>query len=98
LYLELLRAILDGANPGYGKNGYYLASSGSVAWDDLYAAMAAALFKRGVVDDASVGTADELILEKMGAAMSCPKEFVPFQLGGKYAMKPSFRDLNMQLT
>lgn len=92
LYLELLRAILDGANPAYGKNGFYLAASGSVAWDDLYEAFGAALFKKGAVDDASVGTADLSTLEKMGAALGIPKEYVPFQLGGKYASKPTFKD------
>ncbi|TKX24272.1 NAD dependent epimerase-like protein 7 [Elsinoe australis] len=31
LYIELLRAILEGENPDHGKQGFYLASSGSVA-------------------------------------------------------------------
>ena len=84
LYIELLRAILAGENPGYGKNGYYLASPGSVAWEDIYAAMAASMAKRHIVGDNSVIPASDPILEKMGLALGCPKEFVPVQLGGKY--------------
>lgn len=82
LYLELLRAILAGQNPGSGKHGYYLAASGSVAWLDLYEALAASLAKRGLVDDPTVEQASEEVLEKMGAALGYPKEFVPFSLGG----------------
>jgi hypothetical protein len=84
LYLQILRSILAGENPGYGKNGFYLASPGSVAWDDLYAAMAVTLAKRGAVDDASVENADDAALEKMGAALKCPKEWVAWQIGGRY--------------
>lgn len=83
LYIELLRHILTGKNPDHGKNGYYLASSGNVAWDDLYSAMAAALFGRGIIEDESVKTADEAALKKMGEALGCPPQLVPVQLGGK---------------
>ncbi|KAI1638388.1 hypothetical protein F4809DRAFT_261053 [Biscogniauxia mediterranea] len=83
LYIELLRKILADENPGYGKNGYYLASSGSVAWDDIYAAMAAALAKRNAVVDVSVITADDEILEQLGQALGTTKELVPVMIGGK---------------
>lgn len=83
LYLALLRAILAGENPGHGKYGYYLAASGSIAWDDVYASIATALEKRGIVDDSSITTADDEILEKMGAALGCPKEIVKVQLSGR---------------
>ncbi|KAI1374350.1 NAD(P)-binding protein [Hypoxylon crocopeplum] len=83
MYIELLRKILAGENPSHGKNGYYLASPGSVAWDDMYTAVAAALAKRSVIGDELVVSADEQILERMGAAIGYPKEFVPLQLGGK---------------
>ncbi|EXJ95152.1 hypothetical protein A1O1_00271 [Capronia coronata CBS 617.96] len=82
LYLEMLRAILDGKNPGSGKQGYYLASSGSVAWLDFYEAIAAGLAKRGLVDEPTVEQASEAALEKMGAALGCPKELVALNLGG----------------
>lgn len=82
-----MRRILAGDDVPHGKNGYYLASSGSIVWDELYTAMAAALAKRNVVGDAAVvpalGNEDSQILERMGAALGCPKEFVPLQLGGK---------------
>ncbi|KAK7955725.1 uncharacterized protein PG986_004947 [Apiospora aurea] len=88
LYLDILRRILadgrEGEGLGSGRNGYYLAASGSVAWDDLYAAMAAALAKRGdnVVADARVEAADSAVLEKMGQALGCPADFVAVHLGG----------------
>lgn len=82
MYIDLLRSILAGENPGYGREGYYLASSGSVAWSDIYAVIAKALAKRDVVDSEVVQEADDAILAKMGEALGCPKEFVAVQLGG----------------
>ncbi|KAG8157859.1 hypothetical protein KVR01_012131 [Diaporthe batatas] len=82
LYIEILRQILDGKDPGHGKNGYFLASPGSVAWDDLYTAMAAALAKRNIIGDDSVVPANRSILEQMGAALESPPELVPMHIGG----------------
>lgn len=82
LYFYLLRAILAGENPDHGKNGYYMASSGSVAWQDIYAAMAVALARRGIVDDATVKTADETALANMATAIGHPAELVRLMLGG----------------
>ncbi|RYC61902.1 hypothetical protein CHU98_g4303 [Xylaria longipes] len=82
LYLDLLRKILTGENPGYGKNGYYLASPGSVAWDDLYAAMALALAKRNVIADDTVVSANDQNLEAMGQGLGCPGALVSLMLGG----------------
>lgn len=71
------------ASPDYGKNGYYLAASGSVVWDDLYSAMATSLKKRGVIDDSSVTRADIATLEKMGTAFNgAPAGFVSVYIGG----------------
>jgi hypothetical protein len=84
LYVSLLKNILLGENIGHGPKGYYLASSGSVAWRDLYAAMAESLARRHAVDDNTVETADEAVLNKMGQALGCPKEFVRLQLGGRH--------------
>ncbi|KAI0166688.1 hypothetical protein GGR52DRAFT_555152 [Hypoxylon sp. FL1284] len=88
LYLELLRKILSGGNPGYGKNGYYLASSGSVSWDDLYDAMAVALKKRNIIDDTSVVMASDENFNEMAKAFKYPPEITPrqwvsFSIGGK---------------
>lgn len=82
LYLELLRKIVGGDGPDYGKRGYYLASSGIIAWDDIYGAMARGLAERKVVSDASVVRADSEALEKMGAALGGPPEMVSVQIGG----------------
>lgn len=82
LYIRLLRSILAGESPSHGARGYYLAASGSVAWADLYGAMATALAKRGAVGDAEVRPADADALEKMGNALNVPAELVGWQLGG----------------
>lgn len=98
LYVALLRAILassDGVGgggggsqgkkpppPPSGKHGFYLASSGSVKWRDLYAAMGVALQKHGVVDDAQVREADEDARKEMAGGMGCPPELVGLHLGG----------------
>ncbi|KAF1831327.1 NAD(P)-binding protein [Decorospora gaudefroyi] len=88
LYMSLLLSILNGKNPGHGKNGYYLASSGSIAWYDLYSAVAKALTQRGVLDSAEVQKADNAALEKMAEALGCPKQMVAVQLGGKCTLQP----------
>ncbi|OHE91510.1 hypothetical protein CORC01_13206 [Colletotrichum orchidophilum] len=89
LYLQLLRAILDGENPGHGKTGYYLASPGSVAWDDLYSAMAKALKKQNVITDDSVVPADESSLSKMAQGLSTESSLVELRLGGKCTFTPT---------
>jgi dTDP-4-dehydrorhamnose reductase len=83
LYTELLKSILRNENPEYGKNGYYLASSGSVAWYNLYTAMAKALAKREVIASAEVKKTDDAALNRMTQALSCPKYFFAVQMGGK---------------
>jgi hypothetical protein len=83
LYVGILRSILSGDNLGYGKDGYYLASSGSVAWEDIYAAIAKALAKRHAIDNSEVKEADDAALEMIGEALGCPKSLVPVQIGGK---------------
>ncbi|KAH7095522.1 hypothetical protein FB567DRAFT_31840 [Paraphoma chrysanthemicola] len=87
LYLRLLKEILSGGELGYGKSGYYLASSGSVAWRDIYAAMAKALQKRGVVRSSEVRKADDSALKKLSETLGCPKELVAVQIGGKCTFK-----------
>ncbi|KAJ5099885.1 hypothetical protein N7532_006886 [Penicillium argentinense] len=87
LYLEICRNILSGKEIGYGKNGYYLAASGSVAWNDLYSAMARRLAERKIVDTEKVELADDQALENMGVALECPKEIVPLFLGGKCTLE-----------
>ncbi|OJJ03402.1 hypothetical protein ASPVEDRAFT_890140 [Aspergillus versicolor CBS 583.65] len=82
LYIKILLSILEGKNPGYGKNGYYLASSGRVAWHDVYEAMAVALAKRSVINDATVVQADDAALEKMASALGTYKSFVGARIAG----------------
>jgi hypothetical protein len=80
--MKLLDSILRGEDVGYGKNGYYLASSGSAAWRDIYVAIAKALAKRRVVGSSEVRRVDDATLEKMSKALGCPKEMVSVQIGG----------------
>ncbi|KAI0409405.1 hypothetical protein F4802DRAFT_546478 [Xylaria palmicola] len=82
LYLELMRKILSGGNPSYGKNGYYLASPGSVAWDDIYAAMAKALAKRGIVADETVVKAGGQDLDAMAKGLGCTVDQVAIMIAG----------------
>lgn len=83
MYIEILRKVLSGEDPGHGKNGFFLASSGSVAWDDLYKAMAASLAMRHIIGDDSVVPASQQITQQMGEALGVPTEFVPVQIGGQ---------------
>lgn len=82
LYLELLRKIIEGADIPFGQQGYYLASSGTVRWANIYAAMAKSLHKRGIVDSPHVGECSDQALSEMAVALNCPKEWVPVQMGG----------------
>jgi hypothetical protein len=86
LYLKLLNGILDGHRIDHGKQGYYLASSGSIKWRDLYSSFAQALAKRGVVQDGDVQPADDEALAQMAQALRCPNEMVQLQLGGQYVL------------
>ncbi|KAF3005298.1 hypothetical protein E8E14_008737 [Neopestalotiopsis sp. 37M] len=83
LYTTILKSILSGSNPGHGKQGYYLASPGSVAWDDLYDAMAKALHRHAAIEDARVELADRAAVEKMAQGTGNPPEMVHFEVGGK---------------
>lgn len=84
LYAQILRKILAGDEDlGYNENGYYLASSGSVRWLDIYTSFATALKKRDVVNAADVGEVTEKSLHRAAQALDCPEEMVPFSMGGK---------------
>ncbi|KAK9481598.1 hypothetical protein V1527DRAFT_115328 [Lipomyces starkeyi] len=92
LYLQMLRNMLLGHDIGYNKHGFYLASSGSVAWNELYRAIATALAKRNVLDDDTVEQADDAALAKMGEALGVPPSLVPVMLGGKCTFTPVHGD------
>ena len=81
--MEFLESILSGVNPSWGRAGYYLASSGSVAWIDIYTAIARALAERNVVSSSEVKKADDAALNDVAQALGCPKALVPVQIGGK---------------
>ncbi|KAL4991826.1 hypothetical protein BDW68DRAFT_151409 [Aspergillus falconensis] len=82
LYTQILHQILAGHEIGHGKEGFYLAASGSVAWDDIYSAFAVALHSRGIIDDATIEMADEEALEKMERGLDPGNGNVRIQLGG----------------
>lgn len=83
LYLAILRAILQGQNPPHGKHGFYLASPGSVVWEDLYRAMAKRLAERGLVESEEVTLAGDAELEAMAKGLESPVSMVRLQLGGQ---------------
>jgi len=61
--------MLDEEEIPHGTQGYYLCSPGQVAWQDIYAAFAKALYKKCVIDSSELTPADDKILEKMGPAL-----------------------------
>lgn len=85
--MQILRQILLGSDIGYNKDGFFLAASGSIAWNDIYDAFAKALARRGVVDDSTVEHADETALKGMAEALGVDPSIVPFQVGGKYVTR-----------
>ncbi|KAJ5381888.1 NAD(P)-binding protein, partial [Penicillium cataractarum] len=83
LYFALLDAILTNKNPGHGKNGFYLASSGKVSWDDIYAGIAKALARRGVIADERVELMNDAALEKIAKAQNVSPSSVIVKIGGR---------------
>ncbi|OJJ68893.1 hypothetical protein ASPBRDRAFT_658095 [Aspergillus brasiliensis CBS 101740] len=83
LYLHILQKVLSGEEVGHGKNGFFLAASGSVPWNKVYAAMAKALAKRGLIEDEDVVQADDEVLAKMGEALGVAPDEVQVLLGGR---------------
>ncbi|KAF2226850.1 hypothetical protein BDZ85DRAFT_272054 [Elsinoe ampelina] len=77
------REILEGRDIDSGKDGFYLASSGLVVWDDLYDAMAKALVKQSVVKDASVKLASREERSQIAKALGVPEERVEFNFSGR---------------
>ncbi|KAK8230181.1 hypothetical protein BKA81DRAFT_344898 [Phyllosticta paracitricarpa] len=69
--------------PDRGKRGFYRASSGSVRWDDIYAAAGRALVKRGVIIYATVRRADDEMVKAMARGLNVGSESVVFKIGGQ---------------
>ncbi|KAF4853542.1 hypothetical protein CGCSCA4_v002106 [Colletotrichum siamense] len=93
LYLQILRSILEGKNIGHGRNGYYLAASSSIAWDDIYAAMALALKVRGIIEDETVAPVDDIALVKMAQGLNTDPSLVAMRVhvdGGQIGWSPRF--------
>lgn len=84
LYIQILHRILSNDPPPFGKNGFYLASSGSVKWEDIYATVAKAMHKRGLTSGEDVVLAGEAATKSIAQALKCPPEMVAVQIGGKY--------------
>lgn len=82
LYIALLRKMLSGDEIDHGRNGYYLAASGTVAWAGLYKQMAKALAKHGVIEDDTVHLASDASLEEAAKALGSSKDWVPVEMGG----------------
>lgn len=69
LYSHILTKILNEEDPPHGKNGYYLASTGTVAWEKLYAAVASALFAKGIIADEKLRSIDQGAIDRMVTAL-----------------------------
>jgi hypothetical protein len=83
LYFALLNAILTNGNPGHGKNEFYLASSGKVAWRDIYAGIAKYLACCGVIDDARIELMTDAALKKIAKAQNVSPSSVFVKIGGR---------------
>ena len=83
LFRTLLVKMLSDDRIAHDKSGYYLASSGSIRWRDIYEAIAKVMAKRGAVGTAEVKIADDDAIGRMAEALKCPKEMVRLQLGGQ---------------
>lgn len=83
LYIQILRKLLDGDAIPKGRNGFYIATPGSVKWLDVYIAIAASLAKKGVTRTADVGEFDEAILGRMAGALGVETKDVPLMMSGK---------------
>ncbi|KAG7128535.1 hypothetical protein HYQ45_011880 [Verticillium longisporum] len=83
LYTTLVKAILRDDKPGHGKYGYYLASSGRVFWDEIYASIAKALVKRNIIKDATVRPAADGALKKMAEALNVEPSSVVVKISGE---------------
>ncbi|PLB49851.1 NAD(P)-binding protein [Aspergillus steynii IBT 23096] len=83
LYFTLLDAILKNKNPGHGKNGFYLASSGKVAWHDIYAGIAKGLARRGKIPDERIELMNDTALEKIAKAQKVSPSSVIVKIGGR---------------
>jgi hypothetical protein len=85
LYLFLLRMIPNKEELPHGKQGYYLCSPSLTAWEDLYTAIAGALYRKGIIDSPELTLADDTILGKMGPALGIEgKSSVMGKIGGVY--------------
>ncbi|GKZ75223.1 hypothetical protein AnigIFM50267_003329 [Aspergillus niger] len=83
LYIAILKKILSSEDCDHGQEGFYLASSGRVAWKDVYASIGAALFKRGLIKDSAVHPADEKVLAVMAETLKSSTDMVAPQLSGE---------------
>ncbi|KAK2602155.1 hypothetical protein N8I77_008711 [Diaporthe amygdali] len=83
LFIALIKAILNDSNPDHGKHGFYLASSGSARWGDIYSATNKALVKREIIEDASVKIVTDEALQKMAKALNVETSSVVVKIGGQ---------------
>lgn len=69
LYSHILTKILNEEDPPHGRNGYYLASTGPIAWEKVYAAIASALFAKGLIADEKLRPIDQRAIDRMVTAL-----------------------------
>ena len=76
--------MLTDSDPPHGKAGFYHASAGSVAWHDIYVAMAKALKKRGAIATDEVAVFTEEALAKYAEAQGVETASVRVKIAGRY--------------
>ncbi|KAJ4137177.1 hypothetical protein NW768_002758 [Fusarium equiseti] len=82
-FLAMIKAMVTDSNPNHGKNGFYLAASGSVAWHEIYVAMAKALKKREAIPTDEVATFTNEALAKYAEAQGVDASSVRVKIAGR---------------
>ncbi|KAF5231752.1 hypothetical protein FANTH_13274 [Fusarium anthophilum] len=84
----LIKAVLNGQDLDYGKNGFYLASSGRLCWMDLYKGVAKALYNRGLINDDNVRPITEEARETISKGLGITPDTIELKVAGNSWYEP----------
>ncbi|KAM6522997.1 hypothetical protein FALCPG4_012602 [Fusarium falciforme] len=84
----LIKAVLNGQDLDYGKNGFYLASSGRICWMDLYKGVAKALCNRGLINDDQIRPITEEAREIISKGLGITPNTIELKVAGNSWFEP----------
>ncbi|KAJ7461015.1 NAD-P-binding protein [Mycena galericulata] len=94
LYMTLLKSIIAGNNPPFGKQGYYFAENGVFSWKGLYEGIASRLASLGYLKysetdgKTTLTKATEEDMQRASQVLEAPTPaFVPVLVAGKCAIR-----------